>query len=830
MTKRWTVLGRVLPAVCLLAGCGSAGIGDDDDADVTTEGGDEFDVPPDGDVVEEDAGDAGDGPDGTCHCVADEECEDDLFCNGSAECVACECRAGIPPDDGTACDDGDPCTADEACMVGVCTGGVPTCFCDVDDDCLEYDDGDRCNGRLVCEDRLCRFAPETVVVCDDSGDTDCRVNRCVRTTGACEPTPVDDGTGCDDGNACTAADVCLAGACLSGASTCECEATIDCAAHEDGDRCNGTLVCDTASHSCVIDPGTIVTCDPGGDTTCRVNRCVPATGACELQPRGEGSRCDDGNACTIGEACAGGACAGGSARTCNDGNACTDDSCAPATGCVYANNTAACDDGNACTIGEACAGGACAGGSARTCNDGNVCTDDSCAPATGCVYANNTAACDDGRLCTTPDACSGGVCVGTVTGLTECDGACWDLRTSREHCGSCGNACRFDEDCTLGSCTVRAWGTVGRAVNPTLPALAHALGSDGSVPWVAWVADEPAQDNTYVHRVTGTGDWTQAGGALNTAGPAQPVVDIAFRGTAPFVFYMDQSMMMTPNDHVKTWDPAGTGWTEIGAPGYRQTCVMSMNASLALNGALPHLSTVGAGGCGIGVGYAYWTGAAWWDTPNPPSPMGTGLLTMNGGGCSDVVHDGTRAYVALLDGGWRYVRYWQAPVEPGSWVNLGPSFNRNPPPAGTAGHNYLSMALDGTNRIWVAFAEHDAGRQKVFVVRYEPLLGTWTLVGGGPIGDPTLNSDFPSLAFVGGMPHVAWVEDVAASGTPSTAGGVIRLARWNGTAWQRVGAPLNNDVSADAVLPYVAAVGAVPYVAFREPAVAPQRIYVKRFP
>ncbi len=40
------------------------------------------------------------------------------------------------------------------------------------------------------------------------------------------------------------------------------------------------------------------------------------------------------------------------------------------------------------------------------------CTDDTCAPATGCVYTNNTASCDDGNACTTSDTCSGGTCVG----------------------------------------------------------------------------------------------------------------------------------------------------------------------------------------------------------------------------------------------------------------------------------------------------------------------------------------------------------------------------------------------------------------------------------
>jgi len=46
---------------------------------------------------------------------------------------------------------------------------------------------------------------------------------------------------------------------------------------------------------------------------------------------------------------------------CNDNNPCTNDSCDPASGCVFSNNTATCDDGNPCTAGDVCAGGACGG-------------------------------------------------------------------------------------------------------------------------------------------------------------------------------------------------------------------------------------------------------------------------------------------------------------------------------------------------------------------------------------------------------------------------------------------------------------------------------------
>jgi subtilisin-like proprotein convertase family protein len=65
-------------------------------------------------------------------------------------------------------------------------------------------------------------------------------------------------------------------------------------------------------------------------------------------------------------------------------------------------------------------GGTC-GGAAIVCNDGNLCTDDSCNPAAGCGFVNNSAACDDGNQCTAGDACSNGSCLGTPAVPAEVD-------------------------------------------------------------------------------------------------------------------------------------------------------------------------------------------------------------------------------------------------------------------------------------------------------------------------------------------------------------------------------------------------------------------------
>jgi hypothetical protein len=125
-----------------------------------------------------------------------------------------------------------------------------------------------------------------------------------------------------------------------------------------------------------------------------------------------------------------------SSATCDDGNVCTDDSCDPATGCAHQDNTAACSDGSACTAGDTCAGGACQPGVPVVCDDGNACTVDSCQPAIGCQFIDNSAACDDGNVCTDD----------------SCDPATGCVHENNSASCSDGNACTAGDSCNGGSC------------------------------------------------------------------------------------------------------------------------------------------------------------------------------------------------------------------------------------------------------------------------------------------------------------------------------------------------------------------------------------------
>ncbi len=307
-----------------------------------------------------------------------------------------DCDGGTDEDPAALCDDGVACTEDRCDGEAGCAHPVAPGACLIDGECYQVGDLSPHNECLFC-------LPET-------GNLDW------------SPRP----GGCDDGNVCTTRDTCEAGACVGGENVCECEADADCAPHEDGNPCNGTLFCDHATYpaACEVDPATVVTCDPSQDTKCRANLCDPATGQCAMTPVFEGEACDDHEACTKEDRCGQGTCAG-TAYSCDDQLPCTQDVCDGAGGCDYVLApyycvigepgagaacvphgehhpetpclwcdaqvqasgwspwSGPCDDGDPCTAGDTCAGGECAG-EPYACDDGLDCTIEACDGAGGC--------------------------------------------------------------------------------------------------------------------------------------------------------------------------------------------------------------------------------------------------------------------------------------------------------------------------------------------------------------------------------------------------------------------------------------------------------------
>jgi len=401
----------------------------------------------------------GDGPCKKTACVAATgKCEatpavDGVACDDGDICTwADACKSGVCAGAPKPCSDNDPCTTADACKGGSCVGlPLAPSACDDGDPCTTdgclskkgcvhanadgapCDDNNACTGGDTCGFGKCAGKPLPASACDDGNA--CTAEACEKATG-CYSVPENKGKVCNDGDPCTSADTCDLGACKAGIKLpCQCRKTKDCAAAEDGDLCNGTLVCDLAvlPYACTLDTATVVTCKDDGDP-CTTALCVKSAGACKTYAEADGKACrKDGDLCTAGK-CKAGACAALVKVDCDDGKPCTADFCLSTKGCQHdlgALSGKACDDGDKCTGPGVCKAGVCGGGTAKNCDDKQPCTLDTCDSKSGCKNLGGVLdgkPCDDGDKCTTPDLCAAGKCKPGKDTCTVCkdDGLLWE--------------------------------------------------------------------------------------------------------------------------------------------------------------------------------------------------------------------------------------------------------------------------------------------------------------------------------------------------------------------------------------------------------------------
>ena len=151
---------------------------------------------------------------------------------------------------------------------------------------------------------------------------------------------------------------------------------------------------------------------------------------------------------------------------------------------------------------------------------------------------------------------------------------------------------------------------------------------------------------------------------------------------------------------------------------------------------------------------------------------------------------------------------WNQPVGGASPINHSPTQTGQQP----------SLTVIG-GVPWVAWSEADGTGAEIRVSRLNAAGTAWEQVVGGasPINHgagANPNATSPSLAAIGGVPHVAWTES---DGTNNE----IRVSRLNaaGTDWQQIvggASPINQSATVSGSEPSLTAVGGVPYVAWTE--------------
>ena len=363
------------------------------------------------------------------------------------------------------CDDGNPCTFDDVCLVdGTCNPGIRV-ECNLVKDCLELPvclrsgiDAGTCSfgvrPPLSACTNPCLENPKCTVVgncagvrrdCDDLNP--CTLDACDEWTNRNNPLAEPDakwpvlagplplslsagvepycrhspsefsdfalspftngGDLCDDGDLCTTVDTCAcSGTCTPGLGT----------------------VCDESARACETLVG-----------------CSNTSGTCLYLPIQDGGVCNDTLPCTVNDTCSGGICTGVK-KDCNSGQSFDFSSCVgsiPAchaeTGECYVltpQDGGPCDDSNPCTSFDTCQNGTC-GGVAQECPDPpndcyvytipGTCMSLDAAGNAICSYTPHAAGtnCNDFLFCTSDDVCDGvGNCAGIIATCNDPSDPC----------------------------------------------------------------------------------------------------------------------------------------------------------------------------------------------------------------------------------------------------------------------------------------------------------------------------------------------------------------------------------------------------------------------
>jgi hypothetical protein len=182
------------------------------------------------------------------------------------------------------------------------------------------------------------------------------------------------------------------------------------------------------------------------------------------------------------------------------------------------------------------------------------------------------------------------------------------------------------------------------------------------------------------------------------------------------------------------------------------------------------------------------------------------LATLSGAPHVAWVHTTTNSFTI------RAGRHTGPPFDASAWTRLPGSPDAN---AQTGGSNQPDMAVVNGS-LQVAWVEGDFTDQQARVARFDNANQTWSYVGAIGPGVAGLNHDVgddafvPSIADVGGVPHVAWYERADECCDLPT----VHVKRFNGTSWVELGSDPNGVGIGSS--PDIVNIGGVPYVAYTD--------------
>jgi hypothetical protein len=344
------------------------------------------------------------------------------------------------------------------------------------------------------------------------------------------------------------------------------------------------------------------------------------------------------------------------------------------------------------------------------------------------------------------------------------------------------------------------------------------------VPYVAWEERDATDDvlTLRVSRLNAAGSWEEVGDGIRPTGQS------GFRGAenpsiaavdgVPYVAWQDRNAINAYEIRVSRLNAAGTAWEEVvGGASPINHDPQAEEPSLTVVDGVPYVARWERDGFNRSVWVSRLNAAGTaWEAVGGPSPV-----------------DHTRAqdaydpriasiegvpYVAWTesDGAGSEVRVSRLNAAGTAWEEVVGGAS----PINHAEDRYADnpslAAVGGVPH--VAWTEWDGTNGEVRVSRLNAAGTAWEEVVGGasPINHAADEyGSAPSLAVVRGRPYVAWVE---LDGTTDQ----LRVSRLNaaGTAWEEVvggASPINRMADQPAFHPSLSAIGGVPYVAWFEP-------------
>ncbi len=367
------------------------------------------------------------------------------------------------------------------------------------------------------------------------------------------------------------------------------------------------------------------------------------------------------------------------------------------------------------------------------------------------------------------------------------------------------------------------WTVVGNTLNADAARSArfpHMAVHNGT-PYVTWVESTAVRDQLYASFWNGT-SWQFLGGSLNTeTGEHAYAGQIAFYNNTPYVAYSEAYSPDTAQRvYVKRWN--GASWTIVGNILNINFAEYANSPSLAFSpSGTPYVAWSEQFGSAQRVYVKHFNGSAWVQD-------GTYLNI-------DANRQATNPSLVIWNG--RPVVAWgestassydiRAKALNGtSWEAVGNSVN-------TAGHySYNSWLAVDNNNLYAAFAEDNdtsfVVMGDIFLARVRRFNGTgWQDVGGILNNDAAHPAYAPRLAFAGGTPYAAFIEDYNYDMMGMTQDHRLMVKRYATGSWSQFGAELNLATGEYVNGGAIAISGSSVYVAWSESSGSAQCLHVK---